>query len=77
MARVLTRRSLMKGAGTAAAMSLLFKQWIRTAHAASPHRVLFVYVPDGCRPELWHPTATGTSFTLPDMSQPLTPIQSD
>src|SRR4051794_26124394 len=77
MAKVLTRRSLVKGAGTAAALSFLFKQWIRPAYAASPHRVLFVYVPDGVAPALWHPVGSERSFTLPDMAKPLEPIQSD
>ena len=77
MATVLTRRSLVKGAGTAAALSLLFKQWIRPAYAASPKRVLFVYVPDGVAPALWHPTGSERSFTLPEMAKPLEPIQAD
>ena len=43
----------------------------RNARAAAPMRTLFVYVPDGCIPSLWHPSSGGASFTLPEMSAPL------
>lgn len=44
---------------------------MRWARAAAPMRTLFVYVPDGCIPSLWHPTGGETGFTLPEMSAPL------
>lgn len=43
----------------------------RTARAAAPMRVMFVYVPDGCIPSLWHPSGGETGFALPEMSAPL------
>ncbi len=36
-----------------------------------------MYVPDGVIPELWHPTGNETSFTLPEMSQPLESVRDD
>lgn len=47
----------------------------RVAHAGAPMRVLFVYVPDGCIPSLWHPTGSETSFALPEMSAPLEAVK--
>lgn len=47
----------------------------RVARAAAPMRTLFVYVPDGCIPSLWHPSGSETGFTLPEMSAPLAPVK--
>jgi len=47
----------------------------RIARAGAPMRTLFVYVPDGCIPSLWHPSGSETSFTLPEMSAPLSSVQ--
>jgi hypothetical protein len=43
----------------------------KLAKAAAPMRALFVYVPDGCIPNLWHPTGSESAFSLPEMSAPL------
>lgn len=48
---------------------------LRSARAGAPMRTLFVYVPDGCIPALWHPNGSETSFTLPEMSAPLAAVQ--
>lgn len=45
------------------------------AQAAPLRRVLFVYVPDGCIPDLWHPTGSENDFSLPAMTSPLASIQ--
>jgi hypothetical protein len=39
--------------------------------AEPPRRAIFVYFPDGMRPEHWHPPTTGTDFILPRMTAPL------
>jgi hypothetical protein len=44
---------------------------MRFARAAAPMRTLFIYVPDGCIPSLWHPSGGETGFALPQMSAPL------
>ncbi len=41
------------------------------ADATSPRRAIFVYIPNGCNPNSWHPTGTETNFQLPTMTQPL------
>jgi len=77
MTTTLSRRSLL--AGTAAAGLLApFVRLTRKAHAAGPGdgvKALFVYVPDGCIPERWHPTGSERAFTLRPMTEPLAPIQ--
>src|SRR5262245_44346383 len=70
-----SRRTFL--AGTAAAGILApFIRPVRRAHAADPSKVkaMFVYVPDGCVPSLFHPTGSETSFSLPAMTKSLTPI---
>ncbi len=72
----LSRRQWL--AGTAAAGILApFVRPLRRARAAGPStcKALFVYVPDGCIPSLWHPSGSETSFALPTMSSPLAPVQ--
>lgn len=68
----MNRRQLLRGLG-ATALLAPFAQLsaLRQAHAAAPKRAMFVYVPDGCIPELWHPTGSERAFTLPQMSAPL------
>lgn len=72
----MNRRTLLRGLG-ATALIAPFAQLpaLRRAQAASPKRALFVYVPDGCIPDRWHPTGSETSFTLPEMSAPLEVIK--
>jgi len=72
----MNRRALLRGLG-ATALLAPFAQLtsLRSARAAAPKRAMFVYVPDGCIPAIWHPTGSETSFTLPVMSAPLQPIQ--
>jgi len=66
----LSRRGFLVSALAASVRSQL-----RFARAAAPMRTLFVYVPDGCIPSLWHPTGGETSFTLPEMSAPLEAVR--
>ncbi|MDB4989727.1 MAG: Tat (Twin-arginine translocation) pathway signal sequence domain protein, partial [Myxococcaceae bacterium] len=72
----LDRRTLLQGLG-ATALLAPFAQLpaLKRAQAGAPKRAMFVYVPDGCIPALWHPTGSETAFTLPAMSAPLLPIQ--
>jgi hypothetical protein len=70
------RRTLLRGLG-ATALIAPFAQLgaLRRAHAAAQKRVMFVYVPDGCIPDRWHPSGSETAFTLAPMTEPLAPIQ--
>jgi hypothetical protein len=71
------RRAFLKGALAAGLLAHFGLGRPRRAEAAAPMRALFVYVPDGCIPSLWHPSGSETAFTLPAMSQPLDRIKSD
>lgn len=72
----MNRRDLLRGLG-ATALLAPFAQLpaLRRAQAAAPKHAMFVYVPDGCIPDRWHPSGSETSFTLPEMSQPLEVIK--
>ncbi|MET0344248.1 MAG: DUF1552 domain-containing protein [Polyangiales bacterium] len=74
--RSISRRSWLRGLG-ATALIAPFAHGIqlKRAHAAPAKRALFVYVPDGCIPDRWHPTGSETAFTLAPMTEPLAPIQ--
>lgn len=68
------RRQFMKGlAGSSLALPLATMPWARTALAQSSvaKRALFVYIPDGCIPQRFHPTGSETNFVLNDMTSPL------
>lgn len=41
------------------------------AETSVPRRAIFVYTPDGCDYDNWHPKGSGTNFTLPPMTAPL------
>ena len=73
------RRGFLSGLGALAlAPALEAVLHPRLAHAAAVvPKALFVYVPDGCIPQLWHPTGTETNFVLPAMSDPLNAIKSE
>lgn len=71
------RRGFLKGlaiAGTTGALSLT--SLVRAARAqTAAKRTIFVYIPDGCIPDLWHPTGTEHVFSLPSMTEPLSAVQ--
>lgn len=66
----LSRRTVLRGLGTAVAlpwleaMSPLGTTWAAPA-ATPPKRIAFVYVPNGINMVDWSPKDTGTSFELP------------
>jgi len=67
------RRSLLQGLG-ATALLAPFAQLpaIRAqAQSGARKRALFVYIPDGCIPDRFHPTGTETAFQLGEMTAPL------
>jgi hypothetical protein len=72
--RHLSRRTLLRGLGTAIALPAL--DAMRPAFAAAkaqnaPLRMAFAYVPNGIIMENWTPTAEGASFALPRVMKPL------
>ena len=75
---MMTRRSFLgRSIATGAIMDLPFLGRPGPASAAPLFNAIFVYVPDGVVPSLWHPSGGETDFTLPMMSEPLGAIRSD
>ncbi len=74
-----TRRGFLGGLASLAiapALEVALHPKLARGAAAVP-KALFVYVPDGCIPQLWHPSGSESSFTLPVMSEPLSAIKSE
>ena len=70
------RRSFLRGGLAAGAIAPFAMHWLaKSARAATPKKALFVYIPDGCIPDRWHPSGTETSFTLPSMTEPLSAVR--
>src|SRR5260370_30625091 len=78
--RSIDRRGVLRGlAGSALAgpLAQIFRMHTgRAAGAAALPKVVFFYTPCGVQLPMWHPTQTGTTFTLPRLSAPLQPYQS-
>jgi Protein of unknown function (DUF1552) len=72
-----SRRSFLRMLGAAGVASPLALTLGRSAIAGGNDNVkaMFVYVPDGVIPSLWHPTGGTTDFTLPQMSAPLEAVK--
>jgi hypothetical protein len=69
----LSRRTLLRGAGTALALPLLdamIPAGVMAQSAAKP-RLGFFYFPHGAIMDKWTPTATGTGFEVSPILQPL------
>lgn len=72
----LSRRTLLRSLGASLVLAPFTSGLLRRrAQAAAAKRALFVYVPDGCIPDRFHPEGSETIFTLPEMSAPLEPIK--
>jgi hypothetical protein len=77
----LSRRTVLKGFGTAVALPWLdamapvlsFAAPVRTP----PKRLAFFYVPNGVNVSSWKPAAVGEKFVLPSTLEPLAPFQKD
>lgn len=81
--RTLSRRTLLRGLGTAVALPWLECMTPRAALAApaagaaptAPRRLAFVYVPNGIHMPDWTPTSTAADFKLPYLLEPLAPVR--
>src|SRR5689334_4807353 len=73
----LPRRTFLRGAGATLALPLLDSMVpaLRAQAVKSPPRLGFIYVSNGVILEQWTPTATGKSFELPTILQPLEPLR--
>jgi hypothetical protein len=80
MAMKLTRRTVLRGLGTALALPLLegMSPLVRGAEVpASPLRLAYLYVPNGVVMDHWRPEKEGTDFELPSILEPLAAVKSE
>ncbi len=84
--QMLSRRTVLRGLGTAIALP-----WLEamapsvalgagtpgTPGASKPRRMAFFYVPNGVHMADWQPRQEGPGFTLPSTLQPLSPFKDD
>src|SRR3954451_22987240 len=78
----LSRRTVLRGLGTAIALPLLDAMAPRTAIAieaatSAPRRMAFIYVPNGIHMDDWTPAQEDDSYELPPILQPLSELKSD
>jgi hypothetical protein len=80
MTERISRRTLLKGLGTA--IALPFLEAMRptltiadTAKTGAPKRMAFIYIPNGAHMAAWTPTAEGANFPLPPTLEPLKDFQ--
>ncbi len=77
--RGISRRTVLRGAAVSMALPFLPSALTRSVRAAggpeSPRRLLFYYVPNGIQMDWWTPTTEGPGYDLPEILEPLAPIQ--
>jgi hypothetical protein len=75
----MSRRTVLRGLGTAVALPFLDAMLPRTlaagaaSRAALPRRMAYLYVPNGVIMRDWTPRTEGTAFELPSILEPLAP----
>ena len=83
MFKPISRRTLLRGAGTAMALP-----WLETMSRAAttagqsqlaepPMRMAFLFMPNGVRPDLWNPAGDGENFEFTRHLKPLEPFKDD
>lgn len=77
----ISRRTTLKGLGTAIALPMLEAMLPRTSaaaeRAAKPLRMAFFYVPNGKHMPDWLPSTEGAGYELPKTLQPLAALKDD
>jgi len=76
----ISRRTVLKGLGTAIALPFLEAMapglaLADTARRTAPKRMAFIYIPNGAHMAAWTPSAVGANFPLPPTLEPLKPFQ--
>jgi hypothetical protein len=80
---VMTRRTALRGLGTAIALPLLDTMLPTLSAApgagtpAAPLRMAFVYVPNGKNMSAWTPASQGVGFDLPETLEPLAGVKDE
>ena len=81
---LLSRRTVLRGIGTAVALPWLEAMGPRTSWAAdspasakAPNRMAFIYAPNGKNMADWTPATVGTGFDLPAILEPLKSVKDD
>jgi uncharacterized protein DUF1552 len=71
----LSRRTFLRGAGTAVALPFLHAMIPALSGQSKmrPFRFGAIYVPNGIYPQLWHPDKTGSDFEFKPIMKPLEP----
>src|SRR5579859_4325360 len=78
--RPISRRAILRGAGSALALPLLEAmnpRAIAATPAKPPMRVAFLYVPNGVHMPDWTPAAEGPGFALSPLLQPLEKLKDE
>src|SRR5947209_685046 len=78
--RTISRRTVLKGLGTALALPCLesmLPSAVAAAPVAAPKRLLFLYVPNGVHMQDWTPKTTGRDWELPYLFEPLKEFRQD
>jgi Protein of unknown function (DUF1552) len=77
----ISRRTMLRGAGTAVALPFLDAMLPRGLAAAGaagpPRRIAFLYVPNGAIMSDWTPATAGTAFEFPAILKPMAPFKDD
>jgi hypothetical protein len=79
MMKTLSRRTLLRGAGTAIALPFLdamLPAFARTA-PENPLRMMYVYAPTGLMPQAWDPPTTGPDFEYQRIMKPIEKFRKD
>ncbi len=79
--QMLSRRTLLRGAGVALGLPLLEVMVPRSSLAAAieapPKRAAFLYVPNGIIHDAWKPVSTGADYALSSSLEPLGPVKQE
>ena len=79
MSRVMSRRTLLRGAGVSIALPFLDAMTPAFGRTlpVPPKRMLYVYVPTGILPQYWTPTSEGKDFEYQRVMKPLEKYRND
>ena len=79
MSKKISRRTILRGAGAALALPWLESKAsaAETALTEPPLRSVFMYMPNGVRPDFWTPAGDGESYEITPHLKSLEPLKND